>query len=378
MKKYFFYLFVIVLITSCTKGSKFEIAGEVTNAADSILYLETSHLHKSTVIDSVKLKASGKFVFQSPRNNHPEFYRLRLGKSVINLAIDSTERISVKASKDNFANGYEISGSDNNVKIKQIAMLSSGLKQEIDALNKKWNAKEIDSSAYKAVVLDGVKRYKEGTKEIIFGNPKSTAAYFALYQTVNNMTIYDIYDKSDYSYFAAVANQFHENYPEWNRATNLYNNTLYALKMRKNQVAAKNAPIDSISYFDIALPNLNGRIRKLSEIVGKKVILIDFTTYQDAYSPKHNRSLAELYRKYAPAGFEIYQVSVDPDENGWKVAAENIPWIAVRDPKHVYSEYAKLYNIQKMPTFFLMNRKGEIVKRDADIKNLEEEIKKLL
>lgn len=381
MKKYIFYLLCSALFFSCSTEPQFKIEGEISGlTSDTTLYLEISRLGGISIIDSVQLKKSGKFSFREPRNLHPEFYRLRLGKSVINLAIDSTETIRINASQNNFQDNYEITGSDNNVTIKHITALSGALKKELDALNKQYRDEKLDAESYKTAVLDAVKRYKEGTKSFILERPNSTAAYFALYQTIDDMVIYDIYTKTDFPFFAAVANRFHENYPEWDRSVNLYNNVLYALKIRRGENTPQ-LPSDSIqevSYFDIALPNLNGKTCKLSDIVGKKVILLDFTSYIGEYSPQHNLKLAELYRKYRSKDFEIFQVAFDPDEHSWKTAADNIPWIAVRDPKHVYSEYAKKYNIQKLPTFFLMDKKGTIVKRDTDIKNLEEEIQKLL
>ena len=42
-----------------------------------------------------------------------------------------------------------------------------------------------------------------------------------------------------------------------------------------------------------------------------KVVLIDFTVYNNAMSAAHNLALRELYNKYASQGFEIYQISLD-------------------------------------------------------------------
>jgi len=88
--------------------------------------------------------------------------------------------------------------------------------------------------------------------------------------------------------------------------------------------------------------------------------------------------LREIYNKYAEKGFEIYQVSLDINENLWKVSAANLPWICVRDRAAQYSEIARTYNVTELPTFFLINREGELIKRDSQMKNPEEEIKKLL
>ena len=88
-----------------------------------------------------------------------------------------------------------------------------------------------------------------------------------------------------------------------------------------------------------------------------------------------NIKMRELYSNYKDQGFEIYQVSLDRREHFWQQSAANLPWTCVRDAS---GASAKLYNVQVLPTFFLINRKGEVALRDAQIENTEKEIEKLL
>ena len=71
-------------------------------------------------------------------------------------------------------------------------------------------------------------------------------------------------------------------------------------------------------------------------------------------------------------------MSLDADEHFWKTTADNLPWICVRDPQGVYSAYASAYNVQNLPTLFLVNRNNDLSLRGEAIKNLEEEVQKLL
>ena len=89
-------------------------------------------------------------------------------------------------------------------------------------------------------------------------------------------------------------------------------------------------------------------------------------------------SLRELYNKYHGQGFEIYQVSLDADKHFWKTQTDALPWISVNDPDGVNSRTLLLYNVQSVPTFFLINKNNELVKRDAQIKDIDAEIKALL
>jgi hypothetical protein len=88
--------------------------------------------------------------------------------------------------------------------------------------------------------------------------------------------------------------------------------------------------------------------------------------------------LRDLYNKYHAQGFEIYQVSVDSDEHLWKTQTAALPWISVRDEDGMNGQSLVAYNVQQIPTFFLIDRNNVLEKRDVQIKNLDAEIKNLL
>ena len=116
---------------------------------------------------------------------------------------------------------------------------------------------------------------------------------------------------------------------------------------------------------------------RLSSLKGK-VVLLDFTAYQAKLSPVHNIALAELYKKYKEKGFEIYQISLDQDEHFWKVSAGNLPWICVFDKMSNRSPYVQKYNVKELPSYFLINREGDVVESKAQIKDIEVSISGLL
>ena len=151
-----------------------------------------------------------------------------------------------------------------------------------------------------------------------------------------------------------------------------------ALKMARIAEKGNTIKIDTIaSVIDISLPDIYGKKQTLSSLKGK-VVLLDFTAYQTEYSPQYNLLLAEIYRKYKQQGVEIYQISLDNDDNFWKVSASNLPWICVRDANSLNSRIAATYNVQQLPTAYLLDRTGAIRTRLTSMKEIENEIKKLL
>lgn len=366
-------------LAACNNEPAFKVEGEVAEAADQMLYFEQTGLEGIVEIDSVKLDSNGAFAFSSARPESPDFYRLRIGEQVINFTVDSTETVTVHANLKKFATDYQIEDSENNDKIKELVLLQANLQNQVNQLGK--------SGLPVGVVQDSLARmvnaYKDNVKKnYIFVGPNKPYSYFALFQQLNGLMIFDpLNNKEDIKCFAAVATSLNNMYPHADRSRNLYNMVIKGMKnTRTPQTKPLEIPEDKIqeaSIIDIPLMDLKGNIRHLTELKGK-IVLIDFTAYGNAASGVHNLALRELYQKYAPQGFEIYQISLDTDEHFWKTASDNLPWICVRDPKGPYSTYATLYGVTQLPTAFLVNRDNVLSVRIGEKTNLEEAIKKLL
>ena len=369
----------VMTIASCD-NNKFTVDGQITNARDSILYFENVGLEGVSVLDSVKLDDNGHFSFSEEATVAPEFYRLRIADQIINVSIDSTEMVSIKAQYPQMATDYEISGSDNCLKIKELALKQIGLHKQAMAIqqNTELGVDEANDS-----ILRLIEEYKNDVKtNYIFKEPMKAYSYFALFQTLGNWLLFNPRsNKDDIKVFAAVATSWDTYYPHAERGQNLHN---IAIEGMKNQriVAEQNQTIDAskvteAGVLDIVLTDNKGQERHLTDLKGK-VVLLDFHVFALEDSPARILSLRELYNKYQAQGFEIYQVSFDSDEHFWKQQTAALPWISVRDADGVQSQRLLLYNIQAVPDFFLIDRGNNLVKRAAQMKDLEAEIKKLL
>lgn len=135
--------------------------------------------------------------------------------------------------------------------------------------------------------------------------------------------------------------------------------------------------VSDAGVIEIALPDNKGVTRKLTELKGK-VVMLDFHVFATKSSTARIMQLRELYNKYHAQGFEIYQVSLDPDEHFWKEKVAALPWVCVHDENASASESATLYNVQNIPTFFLIDKNNVLQKRDVQIKDIDAEIKAML
>jgi peroxiredoxin len=379
MKKTLTILFILTGLLSCKQHDKFHISGKVIDAKDEMLYFEHTGLLKTTVLDSTKLSADGEFHFKAARPAYPDFYRLRLSDKIITFAVDSCEDITIDAKSKNFATDYKLTGSETSLEIQKLRLSVMNIQRKANALTPDLSAAE--QNAKIAEIEKDIEAHKVVARKLILQNPRSAAAYFALYQKVNDTYLFSPYIKSDKAYCAAVATSFNAYMPDYERTKNIYSLVLDAIKTERsqkdkeawNEILANSAT----GYIDIDLMDKNNVERKLSSLQGK-VVLIDFSAYGTKESVDYTFTLRDLYNKYHSRGFEIYQISLDENKAQWKQAVANIPWVCVRDEAGPDTKYVSTYNISSVPTNFLLNKKGNIVGRNFGLEELKKEIEKSL
>ena len=370
-----------MMIASCD-NNKFTVEGQINNAKDSVLYFENVGLEGIQVLDSVKLNDNGDFSFSEAANLAPEFYRLRISNQIINVSIDSTETVQIKAEYPDMASNYTVSGSENCEKIKELTLKQMTLQSQVISLQQNTT---LGVNTANDSIQSLINAYKEDVKiNYIYKEPMKAYSYFALFQALGNYLIFNPRtNKDDIKAFAAVATSWDTYYPHAERGQNLHN---IAIEGMKNQriVAAQNADIQveaskvqEAGVLDIALIDNKGQERHLTDLKGQ-VVLLDFHIFALEDSPTRIIMLRELYNKYHAQGLEIYQVSLDNDEHFWKQQTAALPWINVRDADGINSQRLMMYNIQAVPDFFIIDRGNNLVKRAAQIKDLEAEIKSLL
>lgn len=381
MKKYVIIALAVLSMVSCNE-KKFHVEGIITNAPDSVLYFENIGINEIVAVDSAKLDAEGKFSFSGKPVGAPEFYRLRISDQIINVSVDSTETITIRAQYPQMASQYEVEGSDNCLKIKELALLQQDLLRRALQLT---NSDSLSVQQTNDSLMAMAERYKQDVKmRYIFAAPDKPYAYFALFQTLGNMLLFNPYsNEDDIKVFGAVATSWDTNYPGSERGANLHNIAIEGMNNIRHQKAAEARAalsldkVQTAGLIDIKLLDNKGRQRSLTDLKGQ-VVLLDFHLFANEESPARILLLRELYNKYHGQGLEIYQVSIDPDEHFWKQQTAALPWISVREPAGLQSQTLTIYNVQGIPSFFLIDRSNTIVGRSETISDIDQAIKSLL
>ena len=382
MKRQLFSFLIFPLIfCACKKqGEQFTVEGHITEAKDTMLYLEHLTLGDGIKqLDSIKLDEKGDFSLHGPRPTNPEFYRLRIGRQVVNLSIDSTETVSIEARLPQMALGYKVEGSGNCDTIRILAMKLDALKHQLQSVA---DDRTLMISEREERIQQLVKEYKTDLKLNYIQNRYGRASsYYAMFQTIGDQMVFNpVDDQSDVMWFSALANSWDELYPTSQRTENLHNIAMQGLgntRRRVVQLDIDNEKIKESGIIDMGFPDRTGRERRLSSLVGQ-VVILDFTAYAMQGSQERTLALRTLYDRYHNRGLEIYQVSLDADEHYWKTVSETLPWVCVWNSEGLDNDIVSIYNLQALPTWFLIDRGSNLVGRMEMMGNLEDEILKLL
>ena len=375
------FLMAVLAVASCQRQGRFHVEGHITEAQDTMLYLEHITLGDGIVaVDSVKLPADGHFRLGARAEGNPEFYRLRIGESGINLAFDSTETVRVEASLPNMSFGYSVEGSNSCDTIRLLSLKLADLERKVRRVaDDRGLTLQERNDSIEAMIVE----YKNQVKmQFIQNHYEASSSYFACFQMLGGQLLFNpLTDRSDLTWVRAVANAWNERYPGRPRTQNLCN---IVLQGRQNQARPRQITLDlsdkkvrELGIIDMTFPDINGQERTLSDLRGK-VVLLDFTAFSLDGSTERTLLLRELYGKYHDRGFEIYQVGLDASEHLWKQRSEALPWVSVYCEEGLESDMLTLYDIQRLPCYFLIDRNCDLQARQEDIPDLEKAIEKLL
>ena len=352
MKKIILFVFALALI-GCQHTPTFTIEGKITHANGETLYLEHTGLVKTTALDSCVLDANGDFKLHAVAPEHPDFYRLRIASQSLPLAIDSTETIAITASRDSLSHTLASEGSDNSLAIAQLRATARTASRE---------------------------QLREHAKTIIVTNPRSLAAYYAVFLKQGGQYIWNIFDAADRRMYQAVATSFNVWMPNYERTKALYAQVTDILKAEREmqQQAAMRQLINDAenTVLDISLTDDNGITQSLTDLRGKLIVL-DFSAIEMEQSQGYIFELRELYNRYHNRGVTIYSVSLDRNKLLWEDGVVNLPWTNVYAGEQAI-EVMTRYNVQSIPTLFLLDRKGNVQGRYTNFEQLDADIRKHL
>lgn len=364
------------LLCGC-QTSKVKISGRMVGSDAKTIYLEQVTPLSQTLIDSAVLDPQGGYRFQlKGAAKTPSLYNLFYDGERIPLFVAAGDRITVDA-VGNVVRNYTVEGSAESELLRQFYQAFVTGAQRLDNIASQFARAGISEQERKALVKEYTAEYYRIRREqlrFIIEHKASLAAVYALYQRLPGDT-HLFNGDSDVVYFRTVAEALEQSYPE-----SPYLQSLLGEIARMDARINLTSQISEAGYPDLELADIYGRKIRLSSLLGK-VVLVDFWSAELGNSNALNAELKETYRKFseAPTSFEVYQVSADTSKPLWITAVQEqqLPWISVSDLRGKSSPALGLYNVQRLPANFLIDKEGSIVARDIYGKSLEAKLQEL-
>nr|MCU0409581.1 AhpC/TSA family protein [Bacteroidales bacterium] len=364
-------LLAFVALAGC-RNNTVTISGTLANPTlGEYIYLDELLSDRLKPVDSVKIGDGGKYNF-SFETEQASMYILRFSQSnFLTLVVSPGEKITLESHRDslNFpslvtgSRGTENVVSYNNTLRKTVADLGS--------LNETY-MKNIGSPRLPAVI-DSLDTVAEGylsfingfTKDYIDSNLGSLETLIALYQQVAP-AVPVLNPEEDLDWFVKADSALFKKYPQYEPVMSLHKQVQLLVENIRGAGAGSPAPGERNLAPEISLPNPEGDTIKLSSTRGS-VVLLDFWAAWCGPCRMENPNLVAAYDKYRRKGFQIYQVSIDKTRDAWLKGIEDDKlgrWIHVSDLQYWNSSVLSLYNIDKIPSNFLLDREGNIIAKD--------------
>lgn len=130
---------------------------------------------------------------------------------------------------------------------------------------------------------------------------------------------------------------------------------------------------------NLSLPSPEGDILALQNLEGK-LVLLDFWASWCKPCRMENPRVVKIYEKYQDRGLEILGVSLDQNREAWLQAIneDGLGWLHVLDQAGEGSQAFQLYNVNAIPSTFLIGRDGSILAKNLRGDALEEKIRQEL
>jgi len=376
----FVVLIVVGLLLGCSSENQYTIEGSIDGAPeDQWVHLEEKGVDENTLLDSARLGKEGDFEFEG-EIEYPRFFNITMDDRFATLLIRPGEEVRFNTSADRFYD-YTVEGSPGSSNVKELDQRLRRTKSRLDSITRQYRQMEGQADAealerINAQYREILNRQRDSSVAFIINHLGSLASIMALYQKVDE-NLFVLYKNSDLQYIKLVADTLQDKYPASGHVKALVANKEDLMKKYQNlELQNAMSKIGQVSnYPEVSLPDFKGDTVSLQGL-DDKMILLSFWASWSKPSIQRSLELKSLYKRYHDQGFEVYQVSLDRNAEEWRKAVgfDQLPWISVRSAQGLRSYAARVYNVQDLPTDFLIHQKRGIISKNPSKQELRRQL----
>jgi len=365
-------LFPLILLTGCKDLKIPKVKGNIKGAAGVTLYLEKITPDGVELIDSALVNESEEFELFSGAKELT-YYQLRLGPeiqtygmgapmNVIVIISDSSEHITLEASKDDFVRNYSIQGSAESEKFRELMRMSENARESLGNTGKKLRAAadEAERATFTAEFADLQNQLRIQYRNWIKENEGMFVTLQALSMLDPDLNL-DLLRETA----AVLQNKYPEN-PYVKRLTD---------KVSEMESAALGAYARD---FTLNSPEGN-EVSLYSLLKPGKYLFVDFWASWCKPCRAENVNLTQVYNRFK-SKVEFFGVSLDENEMAWKTAIETdqLIWPQASDLQGWNTKPARMFGINAIPANLLLDEKGVIIARNLRGEMLSNKLESLL
>ena len=367
MKKIILVLLTIVAIASCSKSyNNFVIKGELTGDLENgtKVYLKKVNEQNQPIDIDTTMVENGMFSFKGTAGIlELHFIFIDKTQGYIPLILENGE-IELKVQKDSL-NFAEVKGTPQNdffhTYLKNSRKLSLKAKSINDDMRKaNTNKEEATISALNEEYIELQEEAKNYELKYVKEHPDALISALSLFNLINSRALSEEEAGKIYNSF-----------------TQEIKDSSPGKKLKEHLEKSKSTSIGSKAP-DFSAPTPTAEKLALKDVLGK-VTIVEFWASWCRPCRVENPNLVNVYNQYHDKGLNIIAVSLDKKVEDWKKAIEDdgLIWNHVSNVNY-FGEITKLYNLNSIPSSFILDENGIIIAKNLRGSALGTKIAELL
>lgn len=357
-------LFIVLLSGACKNENEAQLEFKITGLEGQSAIFQEQRVNTVKILDTVGFDSKGRLSYRVALRQ-PSFYNLVIpASSDLFFLVYPGDKIEVTANSDSEITNLTINGSPESEKLNMLYDSLFATREILKAIRKEYRTTEdqLIRDSLNKKYENVIKSYKKFSYQFVLQNLSSLCSIAALYQEVGPSE-FVFGQKRDMQFFKLVTDSLGKYYPRHRHVQALKRNFDVMYESFKLERILDKVGSAENSLPNLLLPSINGKELSLNDIK-QRYVLLNFYNEDLPENSVIFPKLNTIYKKYSKTNFNIYNVYLGKSTDNWKklIHYEEIGnWVNVADTSFPLSKTRAYYNVQSLPSNFLIDLKENVI-----------------